>query len=159
MNEKIISHTLYLTRASRIQHFQLPLPRDAETISSVQTGISQLLNALPIGGDPPLNEMVRSRQPLIGELRLQLNSGSNWFYAEQLTEQDENITVADFSRLEFAVNTYSHGTKSFPTPLGIVLESGVISGAYRDKIGDWFNDAFAYRVSIYVRYLCKKNNS
>jgi hypothetical protein len=154
MQQHIYTHTIHITSQSNLTHFQFSLPSDAAKITAIQTAASKVAEALPV--QVPRGDFIYTRQPLLGNLRLQTSDAANWFYAERITDADMNLGMADYSRPGWMTSQEAHNFKKFPQNLEVNLKSNVIAGVYKDNINETTEDAFAYDVIVYVWYAIKE---
>ena len=150
MKKYIYTHTLHITSLSHVSQFQISLPRDAGKITGIRTAISGNVNALPRIGQR--GDSLYVRQPVLGDLRLQVCHAANWFYAENVMENEIHLGALDISRLGFKVNPFSHGGKQSFTKIDLKLSNPLITGVYKDFINERVNTPFAYEVKVYVWY-------
>jgi hypothetical protein len=154
MKQHIYTHTIHITSQSNLTHFQFSLPSDATKITAIQTAASKAIEALPI--QVPRGDFIYTRQPLLGDLRLQTSDAANWFYTERVTDADMNLGTADYSRPGWKTSQEAHNFKKFPQPVEVHLKSNVIAGVYKDNINETTEDAFAYEVNVYVWFDVKE---
>lgn len=154
MIEQLTIIPIRITKAGQQYSFQHKLPRSAEKIIGIETGVTV---RSPLPAIPGNNIRQFKREVLLGSLRLQGMGISNLFYATDIKADDNSIAPGEFPHgpvkgpgprfYDFGVCT--HGTKREEDPLDIP-GCGIIGGIYRDSTGPLFTNPVHYHINIYV---------
>jgi len=90
------------------------------------------------------------RNTLVGELKLQSCEEANIFYATHL-QTDENLGAGDYSQLgQWNAKPFTHQNKTEEDVVVVDGDSTIISGIYKDRIGEMNKVDFEYVVNVYV---------
>jgi hypothetical protein len=156
MIEQLTIIPIRITKAGQQYSFQYKLPRSAEKIIGIETGVT-MRSPLPV--IPGNNIRQFKREVLLGSLRLQGSGSSNLFYAADIKAGDNSITNGEFLRSPVAAGqpgfpfydfqVCTHGTKREEDPLDIPGCS-IIGGIYRDSTVLLFTTPVHYHINIYV---------
>lgn len=88
---------LHITKAGEQHYFQINVPRQAERITGIELGVSMnsgvFLQDRSLSAD---NWLSIKRNKLLGEVQLQTSNPSNFFYKDEIVQEDVNIGVTDF---------------------------------------------------------------
>jgi hypothetical protein len=156
MIEQLTIIPIRITKAGQQYSFQHKLPRSAEKIIGIETGVTM---RSPLPALPGNDTRHFKREVLLGSLRLQGSGSSNLFYAADIKAGDNGIANGEFLRspvgggkqrfpfYDFQVCT--HGTKREEDPLDIP-GCAIIGGIYRDSTGLLFTNPVHYHINIYV---------
>jgi hypothetical protein len=156
MKEQVTIIPIRITKAGQQYSFQHKLPRSAEKIIGIETGVI-MRSPLPVIVSVFPKQLKRA--VLLGTLRLQANGSSNLFYAADIKADDNSIIQGEFIQAPgpagqpgfpfFDFKVCTHGTKREEEPLEIPGCS-IISGIYRDRTGLLFTNPVHYHINIYV---------
>lgn len=177
--EQVIITPLRITKALQNKHFQVKLPKTAKKIIGIELGgfwmgkrgdggvifigssggfspyaLSEVKFDAPsrisIGRDGGKGVQFFRRNILIGELKLQSCEEANIFYAGHL-QMDNNLSQGDFTQNPFwTPQPFTHETKAFEEHIIVDADSTVISGLYRDRLGEISKAQVDYLVNLYV---------
>ena len=186
MKERVIIKRVRITKKGELQYFQIRLPRDAEHIIGIETGLSrtgkgfsefvrdggyraapaQAVAAavpaikVPVPVPAPVNRgfPIRFRRDaLIGELKLQSLEKANVFFSEDVFESDQNIGFADYSATRFlSPSAWTHELHRFEEKVVVDGVTTLIGGYFRDRIGERFKTNLSYQVNVYAWYEIKE---
>jgi len=182
MKERVIIKQVPVTKRGEIQYFQIRLPRDAQHIIGIETGICRtgkgfseyvhsrayaaaLASAVatpaikvPVPVPAPRGGRFQSalflrRDILIGELKLQSLEKANVFFSDDVYESDQNIGFADFSAVGLLTPApWTHEFKRFEEKVVVNGVTTLIGGYFKDRIGERFKTNLSYSVNVYVWY-------
>ncbi len=175
--EQVIITPLRITKGLQNKHFQVKLPKTAKKIIGIELGgfwmgargdggvifigspggaavypaDSFKLEAAMFAASRDLKGVQFFRRNiLIGELKLQSCEEANIFYAGHL-QMDNNLSQGDFTQTPFwTPQPFTHEIKSFEEHIIVDADSTVISGLYRDRIGEITKANIDYLVNLYV---------
>jgi hypothetical protein len=175
MKERVIIKPISITKKGEIQFFQIRIPRDAERIIGIETGLSRtgkgfseyvrrgeiyaaaalapvaaqvVAIKVPVPVPAPRNTgfPVRfQRDSLIGELKLQSLEKANVFFSEDVYESDRNIGFADFSATRFFEP--SPWTHEFKR-----FEETVVVNGITTLVGGYFKDRIGEQFKTNLSY-------
>ncbi len=158
---------IVITKPGERHYFQMNLPRYAESIIGVETGIT--IHTLVMV--PPTFQSERltiKRKRLCGELQLQTGDLANFFYTQEIVQEELNDSVMPFSHPDYNGNlqhpttppavlsdwvskSFSAGRGKEPDPITIKDEK-VIYGCYTDILGRTQTGNCTYTLMLYVWY-------
>ncbi len=161
MKQRIIATKISITRQGEIKFFQVKIPFDAQVI----TGIETAMRLKTFGGLNTFGtnqNVLRSRvinpgagavNSLVGELKLQSCDDSNVFYAVNVTDPTVIGNFANIPAVNFmAENAWTHGCKKELEKVLVDGNTTVLSGLYKDKLGEMLMTDVSYDVFVYVWY-------
>ena len=97
MKEKVIVQRLHINKAGEHHYFQINVPREAEKVVGIQSGVSMLTNVFLQDRSLSSNHWLSiKRDKLIGEIQMQTANSSNFFYRGEVVQEDINVGVTDF---------------------------------------------------------------
>jgi hypothetical protein len=156
MIEQLTIIPIRITKAGQQYSFQHKLPRSAEKIIGIETGVT-MRSPLPVIRGNDLRQF--KREVLLGSLHLQGTGSSNLFYAADIKADDNSIANGEFLKSPrspkrpvfpfYDFRTCTHGSKREEDPLDIPGCS-IIGGIYRDRAGLVFYNPVHYHINIYV---------
>jgi hypothetical protein len=156
MKEQLTIIPIRITKAAQQYSFQHKLPRSAEKIIGIETGVT-MRSPLPVIAGNGIRHF--KREVMLGSLRLQGTGSSNLFFAADIKADDYSIKQGEFIHAPgpagqpgfpfYDFQVYTHGAKREEDPLDIPGCS-IISGIYRDSAGLLFTNPVHYHINIYV---------
>ena len=154
MLEKVIIHTLEISKRSQLQVFQLQMPADAKTIIGFETSVTGILvNDIPVFGGLPLGLFLFQKSDVVGEIRVQSCEKPNLFFSSQVCFNDLNNGFGDFTqRGEWLSTMWTKGLKREEDPIAVDGCCAILQGNYTDTIGRITNTDLTYTVKLYMWY-------
>ena len=93
----IIIQRLHITKAGEQHYFQINVPRQATTIIGIELGVVMNSNVFLSDRSLSSNQWLGiKRNKLLGDIQLQTANATNFFYKDELIQEDINIGVTDF---------------------------------------------------------------
>jgi hypothetical protein len=95
--KNILIQRLHITKAGEQHFFQINIPRQAVSITGIELGV--VMNSNVFLADRSLSSnhwLSMKRNKLLGEVQLQTANPSNFFYRDELIQEDINIGITDF---------------------------------------------------------------
>lgn len=174
MREEVIIQSIRITKKKEQAFFQVKLPRDANKIIGIETGLN-VESALPVFVPYAQGNANFIRQNrLIGRLQLRASGKPNLFYAKEIFDKDINLGVNELKVVPDKIERrlieplrlkgddvpddgnnfndftiWSHGTKREEDPVD-VCGCQLINGQFKDAVGDYYNIDIQYRVMLYI---------
>lgn len=152
---QIIATTLSISGQGELKHFQVKIPFSAALIIGVETGVRA--KAIIENPRPPVKRAMErkemenpfSNEILVGELKLQSCEKANIFYAKEIKVLNED---AGFKIGSFRENSWTHGMKKELDEVAVDGNTTIISGIYRDRVGEQMKKDIQYEVNVYLWY-------
>ena len=154
ITEKVIVTQIKITKARQIKHFQIMIPRNAKHIIGIETCLRMISPFEQNVALLPFYKRVGiKRDRLVGELKLQSCEEANIFYSNEIHERDSNLPFGDFSEKEsFRVKDWTHSLRHEVEVVTVDGDTTILSGVYRDRIGEAVAQDIQYEVKIHVWY-------
>lgn len=154
--EEIIIHTVRISSAGEIKHFEIPLSFNAKAVCSLWYKIRLLdsgaivgVGAAPVigavGVDPPYR-----RELVAGKLSLSSNRTERVFFYGDLILDDDNLNLLDFTDGILTVKPYTHGTFKKSIEINLDPKTTTVHGFIEDNWGILNGSVVNYEVDIYI---------
>lgn len=164
--EQAIVEVISISKQGEIKNFQVKVPMNASEVTGIQTGVRMKANTSAGVISPPAPVIpggVRIdsafaggfdsefRQSVAGELKLQSSEKPNVFYGTLVRDP---FAGEDFSNpfliLGFPERDWTHGYKKEMEKITIDANTTVISGFYKDFLGESLKRDTAYEIFLAV---------
>ncbi len=158
-SENVIITNFLIERPKQIKLFEMKIPREADNIIGIETGLTWISGIPPIPSSPPdwSLPMTIQRNLHLGEIKFQSYEKANIFYIQELV-MNQNLDYADFTSKFFIPKVYTHSYQFNEEPIKVNGNTTILQGVFRDKLADSYSGAFSYIVRVYVWYEAKPNN-
>ncbi|MCC7303473.1 MAG: hypothetical protein IT233_12610 [Bacteroidia bacterium] len=155
--EEIIIHTVRISSAGEIKHFEIPLSFNAKAVcslwykirlldSGVIVGIGEAVPVIgAVGVDPPYG-----RELIAGKLSLSSNRSERVFFFGDLILEDKNLSLLDFTDSVFEVKPYTHNTFNKSIEINLDPKTTTVHGFIEDNWGILNGSVVNYEVDIYI---------
>ena len=157
MTEDLKIEKIRITRKGERNYFQVKLPRYAEVIIGIESDASFSKAVALSSVDKDYRLMIR-RSRVLGQIQLQTNDTSNFFYSDELVQEDINDFFTPMSPTEAKTGHPLWNSKTFFAGRMKELDEvkigdeKVIYGCYKDIVGEAEGKDIEYTVLIYVWY-------
>lgn len=153
--EEIIIHTVGITRASQLKHFEIPLPRNIEKVTGLWYKVRLLDDAesgVPIS--------IRTKSPyvppiIVGQISLSTRQQEGVFYYGNLILENPNVGFLDYTSGVFPAKQYNRSAMKKPLRVLLNGESAIVHGYILDNWGTLARRNVRYEVDVYL--FCELN--
>ncbi len=149
--EELIIHTVSISRAAEIKHFEIPLSNNAEAITGLWYKIRLIDNAIRGAIVTSLTgRSVYTPEVIVGTISLSSNQKEGVFCFGNLILEDANYPMLDFSNGAFAAKPYSHNRFTKQLDVRIDATTSHVHGFIEDNWGVLSSRDVHYEVDIYI---------
>ncbi|MBI2968902.1 MAG: hypothetical protein HYY40_13965 [Bacteroidetes bacterium] len=162
--EQAIVEVISISQKGEIKNFQVKIPMNAIALIGIETGVRMKRKASggvilpPVPAIPKGAEIIspapgpiesKEQQSVIGELKLQSPGKPNLFYGTLVRDP---FAGEDFSNPLFTTGfrerDWTHGNKKEMEKINVDAHSTVISGFYKDFLGESLKQDTSYEIIL-----------
>lgn len=143
-----------VTNKGEWKYFQIRIPKDAQAIIGIETGIRLGANIPALVPPATIVQSLAAVAPRIaGEIRLQQIGSKGILYSGRVMESDHSPCMADVGALDFfPAHSWSHQSKNHEDDIRLHPNSQVMTGSYHDMLGERLGINIPYTVTLCVWY-------
>lgn len=153
--EELIIHTVGISRASQLKHFEIPLPRNTEKITGLWYKI-RLLDDAALGVPFSIKTKSPYVPPVIaGQISLSTRQQEGVFYYGNLILDNPNVGFLDYTSGVFPAKQYNRSAMKKPFKVLLNGDSAIVHGFILDNWGVLAKRNVRYEVDVYL--FCELN--
>lgn len=157
--EGVIITSFLIEKPRQVKLFQVKIPREAENIVGIETGIVWK-NGIPADDPAPGWTLPLSvaRNIVLGEVKFQSYEKANVFYTKEICA-NKNTDYGDFTSQFFKPTNHTHQYQQIEDPIKVSGSTTILQGVYRDSLADTVPTSYKYLVKVYVWIEAKTDQS